>query len=154
MDSAVIRGAVAVLLVVSAACDGSPTAPQGVRTDQSQVARVPPQPVTTPPNFPPLSGLSHTFRFSQELAPRVSSYTKESRFILYDNGAFVLQYAGGAYLGRYSVSNGAVTFVWRDSTAASHWSATGTLNGDSLTVQYNDRMQLDDFEDAVYALSS
>jgi len=37
-------------------------------------------------------GASRTFLFDRELSYRVNDYTKMSRFVLYDNGAFVLQY--------------------------------------------------------------
>jgi hypothetical protein len=82
----------------------------------------------------------------------VSNYTKESRFVLYDNGAFVLQYVGlgGGYRGGYTEANGVIVFEWEGWSAAGPWGATGTVKGDSLTVQYNLIMQLTDFEDAAY----
>jgi len=76
-----------------------------------------------------------------------------SRFVLYDNGAFVLQYSSlgeGGYRGEYKDANGIVTFEWEGWSVAGRWGASGTLRGDELTVQYNLIMQLTDFEDAVY----
>lgn len=69
-----------------------------------------------------------------------------------DNGGFVLQYAGLGfeYRGGYAETKGAIAFEWEGWSAAGPWGATGTLKGDSLTVQYNLIMQLTDFEDAVY----
>jgi hypothetical protein len=102
-----------------------------------------------------LSGPSRTFIFDRELSYRVSDYTRTSRFVLYDNGAFVLQYPSlgeGGYRGRYTDANGVITFEWEGWSVAGPWGATGTLKGDSLTVQYNLIMQLTDFEDAVYVL--
>jgi hypothetical protein len=95
------------------------------------------------------------FSFDQELGYRVSDYTKQSRFVLYDNGGFVLKYValGLEYRGRYTDAGGVITFDWEGWSTAGEWGATGTLKGDSLTVQYNLIMQLTDFEDAVYALT-
>jgi len=91
--------------------------------------------------------------FDHEVAYAVRDYTKRSRIVLYDNGAFVLRYEGiGDYRGGYTVANGVITFEWEGWSAAGPWGATGTIRGDSLTVEYNLIMQLTDFEDAVYAL--
>jgi hypothetical protein len=101
-----------------------------------------------------LSGPSRTFAFDHELSYRVSDYTRASRFVLYDNGAFVLHYTnlgGPGYRGGYTEENGVITFQWEGWSVAGVWGATGTLNGNALTVQYNWIMQLTDFEDAVYA---
>jgi hypothetical protein len=115
-------------------------------------------PSPTPPpstNFPPLSGPSRTVFFDRELSYPVSDYTKKSRFVLYDNGAFVLQYLSlgeGGYRGGYKDANGVIVFEWEGWNMAGPWGATGTLQGDSLRVQYNLIVQMSDFEDAVYAL--
>jgi hypothetical protein len=83
----------------------------------------------------------------------VSDYTKTSRFILYDNGAFVLQYPSlgeGGYRGGFTEANGVITLQWEGSSTAGPWGATATFEGESLTVRYNQIMQMTDFEDAVY----
>jgi len=99
-----------------------------------------------------LTGPSRTFIFVRELSYPVSNYTSQSRFVLYDNGAFVLQYVGlGAdYGGGYTETNGVIAFEWEGWSVAGPWGATGTIRGETLTVQYNLIMQLTDFEDAVY----
>jgi hypothetical protein len=102
-----------------------------------------------------LSGPSRIFVFDQALSYPVRDYTKTSRFVLYDNGAFVLQYPSlgeAGYRGGYKDANGAIVFEWEGWSTAGPWGATGTLRGDSLTVQYNLIMQLTDFEDAEYVL--
>ena len=102
-----------------------------------------------------LSGPSRTFVFDRELSYRVSDYTKKSRFVLYDNGAFVLQFPSlgeGGYRGGYQDANGVITVRVGRLERGGPWGATGTLKGDSLTVQYNQIMQMTDFEDAVYVL--
>jgi hypothetical protein len=86
----------------------------------------------------------------------VRDFTRKSRFVLYENGAFVLQYpplGEGGYRGGYIDANGVITFEWEGWSVAGPWGATGSLQGDSLTVQYNEIMQHSDFEDAVYTLT-
>jgi hypothetical protein len=138
------RGTVVVLLVLCTACGGSsPTSP-----------RPPASPSPTPPspsNFPPLSGPSRTFTFDHELSYPVRDYTKNSRFVLYENGAFVLQYVGRTeYRGRYTQANGDITFEWEGWSVAGPWGATGSLSDGTLSIRYNLIMGLSDFEDAVY----
>ena len=152
MNTTVRRSAVMALLLLFAGCGSSgPTSPSG--TNQPSALPSPtPAPAT---NFPPLSGPSRTFFFDRELLYPVSGYTKKSRLVLYDNGAFVLQYPSlgeGGYRGGYKDANGVIAFEWEGGGIAGPWGATGTLKGDSLTVQYNLNMQLTDFEDAVYVL--
>jgi hypothetical protein len=149
MDTTVRHGVVVLLLVLSAACGGSaPTS--------STVTSQPPVPSTTPAppiTFPPLAGPARTFIFDRQLSYPVSHYTRESRFILYDNGGFALQYPSlsGDYRGGYTEANGVIIFGWEGWSVAGPWGATGTITGDMLTIQYNLIMQLTDFEDAVYA---
>src|SRR5580765_8866549 len=149
--TAISRGALVGMMALCIACGHSaPTAPSA--SGQSPAAPSTPTPAPSPSNFPPLSGQSRTFAFNHELTYRVTDYTKQSRFVLYDNGAFVLQYVslGGEYRGGYTESNGVITFQWEGWSSAGPWGATGTLKDGSLTVQYNLIMQLSDFEDAVY----
>jgi hypothetical protein len=40
--------------------------------------------------------------FDHQLAPRVMDYTKQSQFVLYDNGAFALRYP--ASIGDYAAA--------------------------------------------------
>jgi hypothetical protein len=170
MNTTVRRGAVVVLLMFSAACGSSgPTSPSG----SSQ-----PPSLLTPPtlrpqiDFPPLSGPSRSFIFDGELTyllrsadPNwrrdVSDYTKQSRFVLYENGAFGLQYpsigAGGyEYRGQYQKANGVIMFLFefQGRSVGTPWDdATGTLEGNLLTVQYHEQMKHADFENAVYVLT-
>src|SRR5712691_3152630 len=94
MNTTVRRVAVAALLVFSAACGSS--APTSVTSQPPAVPSTTPAPPTT---FPALTGPARTFVFDRQLSYPVSHYTSESRFVLYDNGAFVLQYPslGGGY---------------------------------------------------------
>ena len=149
MDATVRRGAVVILLVLTAACaDAVPTSPTGTPPSPSGT---PPSPSETPPtNFPPSSGPARTFVFERELSYPVRDYTKNSRFILFDNGAFELHYptiGSRPYRGSYTDENGLLNFRWEGCCG---WGATGRLEGISLKVQYSLNMQMSDFEEAVY----
>lgn len=104
--------------------------------------------------FPPIEGRARTFSFDAGRSGRVSDVTRDSRFILYDNGAFVLEYARiwKSYRGAYTEANGVVTFEWEGWSTAGRWAATGTLDGDALIVRYNMVMNMSDFDDAGYIL--
>ena len=165
MHTAVRRGAVVLLLLLSVACDSGPTSPSPSGTLQSQ-SLAPRAPLIS---FPPLSGPSRAFFFDGQQTDllwatsygRVRDFTKNSRFVLYDNGAVLLQYppsslGNGAYRGAYQIVNGVIMFLFefQGRNADSPWDdATGTLKGDSLTVRYHEIMQHADFEDAVYVLT-
>jgi hypothetical protein len=79
-----------------------------------------------------------------------------SRYVLFDDGTFALQYLGSQgsfeYHGTYTEANAVITFRWEaNQDVAAPWrAAIGTLTDDFLTVRYDLIMQLDDFEDAVY----
>lgn len=154
MNITVGSSAVIVLLVFSVACGRSgPTSPSGT----SQPPSVP-QPTIS---FPPLSGPSRTFIFDGEVSHGVSDFTKQSRFVLYDNGAFLLQYppsryGDGGFPGQYKDADGVIMFLFEfqgRSVGTPFDDATATLRGDSLTVQYKESMQHSDFENAVYVLA-
>lgn len=101
-----------------------------------------------------LSGPSRTFVFDHSLVFWQDPATLSSFFTLYDNGAFVLEYPaeGVSYPGAYSEANGAITFAWENWNSGA-WGAIGTLGGNSLTVNFNQTMQLMDFvPGAVYTL--
>ena len=79
-------------------------------------------------------------------------YTAASRYVLYENGRFSLQYASlsGEYAGTYLRENGVIAFAFADD---SRWGAVGTIRGDSIEVRYGEIMEHSDFEDAVYRRS-
>ncbi len=160
MSATVHRGAVVVFLALSAACGSSvPTSPTETSPSPSGTLVLPgltQQPSgIPPPSLPPLSGPSRTFIFERAEYP-VAEYTKRSRFILYDNAAFLFQYMNpggslsGQYRGSYAEENGVIGFTWAGSRYPISSDATGRLEGDSLKVEYDLNMQLSDFENAVY----
>jgi hypothetical protein len=140
---------VSVLLVVATSCGGNdhPTAPSVTNPPRAQA---PAAPIATP-GFPPVVKPARVFAFDHQLTYAVMDYTKGSRFVLYDDGTFALQYTRGfEYLGTYTTVNGVVTFAWQGTSTAGPWAANGSLQGDALSVTYNLIMSLSDFEDAVY----
>jgi hypothetical protein len=103
---------------------------------------------------------SRTFIFDRQLSYPVRDFTRQSRFVLYHNGAFELQYPpsqyrSGLYRGAYQDTNGVIMFLFefQGRCVATAWDdATGTLNGNVLTVQYNWNMQQAEFESGLYVL--
>ena len=94
---------------------------------------------------------------SQESASEVAYHgTLTSRYVVYDDGSFDLQYVSGnfgffSYAGTWTESGVVVTLNFRDGNAATGpWVATGTLSGNQMNVKYNLSAGLADFEDAVY----
>src|SRR5688572_20433975 len=106
MHTIVRRCAAVVTLTFFAACGSSlPTSPTAAVQPTVRLAPAAP-PVSV---FPEVSGPSRTFAYERELSYPVRDYTKGSRLVLYDNGAFVLQYATlgpGGYRGGYTEVNG------------------------------------------------
>jgi hypothetical protein len=139
-------GSIVSLLALSTACADSsvPTAPTA--TFGSSV------PAAGPIGFPPVSGTARVYLATA--SPSFSLLDGSSRYVLNDDGTFVLQYAhltNGGYGGFYEVANdGNVTFRWHGWSRAGPWGSTGTLTGNTLTVRYNLIMGLTDFEDGVY----
>ncbi len=149
---AVVRcGTLLAFLVFSVACGNAdgPTAPSSTPSTPTP----PPTPPPPPAGQPPLSGPATTFLFfSGPLAIPVSPETTNSRYVLYDNGAFSFKYLSfaGEYTGSYRQEDGRIFF---DFEANSSWDASSTLNDNLLEIRYSDRMQHSDFENAVYRRS-
>ena len=88
-----------------------------------------------------------------------SSIPGSSRYVLYGDGTFSLQYVRPdwgffEYPGKYSRASSMLTFDFDASNLAGPWLADGIVSGDSLIVKYNIVMQLADFEDGVYVRTS
>lgn len=80
--------------------------------------------------------------------------TLSERYILLSNGMFRLQFVSGnhgtfEYLGAYHSSGSTISFMFEEAS----WYSTGTLSGDSLSVEYNLDASLSDFEDGVFVRS-
>ena len=134
-------GFLVALLVLSWACNNErPAAPTPVAATPSPQAPVPPG------GFPPLSRPARVYAFDHQLSYPVRPYTLQSRYVLYEDGAFEFQYADAfAYTGKYWESNATIGFHF-----GGGGDAIGSMSGESLAVQYSDLMQQSDFENAVY----
>jgi len=128
------------LMLCVVACGESPATPTS------------PTASTSPPAgpFPDVLRPARVYAFV-DAPSNVADYTRASRFVLYDDGSFALQYGRGEYRGTYTEADALIVFQWEGGSAAVPWGATGSLSGDLLSVRYNVIMLLDDFEDAVYA---
>ena len=146
------------LLAISliAACSG-PSTPL-TPTVVNPAVNTPPAPVA--PNFPPVDRPARIYNFAGSVSPTGSGsgnltwYTVASRFVLFDDKTFVLQYPHVEYRGTYTQQGSALVFGWEGWSSAGPWGATGTIVEDSLTVHYNTVMMLSDFEDARYKLGN
>ena len=108
-------------------------------------------PAVRPPSleFPALTRPGQEFRL---LVTPTDSRQLITRYVLYDDGTFALQYlTAGEYRGRYREASTTVTLDFDSFSAAG---ATATLAGDILTVKYTILMSLSDFEDAIYVRES
>lgn len=77
-----------------------------------------------------------------------------SRYVLYEDSTFALQYVGPGvsfnYPGRYLLFGSTIMLDWSEFNPLGNWGASGTLNGNTLVVQYNVYMLLSDFVDGTY----
>lgn len=81
-----------------------------------------------------------------------------TRYVLYGDGRFEMQFSSYnygvfSYTGRYSQNGTVLTFEWDGWSVAGPWGASGTLDGDTLHVRYNDVMMWTDFIDGPYVLA-
>lgn len=146
----VLRGGalIGVLMLGLACATELPPAPSAALTPTATPS--PQSPQRLPPGEP-----IATYLFHGPLDYPVRSFTIESRYLLYDNGVFGLQYDAFAhvYLGTYRRDHASITCRF---DGARTWDmgdpgiAAGTLKGDLLEVRYSDIMQHSDFENAVY----
>ena len=159
MINAPVRcGALVALLVLATACAevGTPTAPDSTSTPPATSA---PPPTSNPAgsvaNFPAVSRPARVYVAVSSPSYPIHGSPLASRYVLYDDGTFGLQYSSAnypffEYRGTYKEANAVITFEWEGWSTAGPWGATGSLTEDSLTVRYNLIMQLSDFEDGVY----
>jgi hypothetical protein len=153
MRAALRCGPLAIAILASGCSDMyMPTAPTA--TASPVASTPPPPPGPRIPEYPPLTKPARIYVFEQELSDPVRQWTTGSRFVLYDDGTFSLQYLYSLgqheYKGTYSEAGGVMTFQWEGWSAAGSWGAMAELRDDSLTVRYNFIMEMTDFENAIY----
>lgn len=135
-----------VLCALLGACSASPTAP----APQPATPAVSPSPA---PALPPVAG-TRVFVFTSAIpsSQTLTWYTPRSRYLLYEDGTFTLEYPHASYRGTYKQEGATITFYWEGWSLAGSWGAEGSLTNGQLSVRYNLIMRLSDFEDAAYAL--
>lgn len=138
-------------LLSSAPSSRTPAATQVLATGSPAPTMPAPTPVAAPPtdSFPPVLRPARVFAVD-DASLSSQSYTRWSRYVLYEDGRFELQLLApspSAYRGTYTEGSGVIVFAWDNWTAGR---ATGSLEGDVLTVKYNLFLQMTDFDDAVY----
>jgi hypothetical protein len=116
-----------------------------------------PPTIGEPPAFPPVSRPARIYVAVDWPYYPMHGSPLASRYVLYEDGTFALQYASAKYRffeyrGAYKEADGLITFdfEWRGRIVEGSRDATGTLSGDSLTVRYVETMQHADFLDGVY----
>lgn len=148
--------ACALIGALSACAESTPVGPGGQLVEQPTT---PPQsPTTTPPPFIEPSSPAHIYQETGPLYEFAYSYHGGmliSRYVLYDDGSFALQFSSAryglsAYEGTYFQSGSEIRFLFKDANLAGPWEAVGTTDGNKLRVDYNGIMIAADFESGVY----
>lgn len=93
-----------------------------------------------------------------EVFKRVSQDSFDDRFFLEEDGTFALAFADTStsstgFVGTYTREGAVFVFDFEGSSIFGPLQATGLLAGDCLTVDFNDAMNFNDFEDGDYCRS-
>jgi hypothetical protein len=149
------------LLIATSACSNAkaPLAPDVV----SRTPVASPAPEAGPnsadgrvPAFPGVSRPARVFIATDWPTYAMHGSPLASRFLLYEESTFSLQYASAnypffEYRGSYEEDADAITFHWG---VCCGWGAMGVLRGDALTVKYSEQMEHSDFLSGVYVRAS
>ncbi len=149
-----VRCAVAAVVVCTAACS-DPALPTAPTPPAASAAAAAPQPPRNPPAFPDVSRAARVYLAADWPASTYHGGSLASRYVLYDDGTFTLQYASPnypffEYRGRYIEADGVITFHWDGWSVAGSWGARGPITPERLVVHYNEIMTMSDFVDGVY----
>ena len=156
MITAVRCAALTALLVSATACTDATATHCADFTRRRSPARPARPPVRMPRRgFPAVSRPARVYVAVDWPTYPIHGSPLASRYVLYDDGTFALQYSSAnypffEYRGTHTEANGLITFNWEGWSSAGPWGATGSLSDDALSVRYNLVMQLSDFEDGVY----
>lgn len=149
--------AVGLSVALSACAESTPVGPDAQAVAQPTT----PAPSPATPLAPPFKAPSSPAHIYQETGPLYAfaySYhggILESRYVLYDDGSFALQFASARnglfeYDGKYVRSGSEIRFLFNDSNTGGPWNAVGTTDGTKIRVDYNGIMIGADFESGVY----
>ena len=144
---------VLLLLLVSVSCNDTkaPTVPSPPAIETPAAPN--PGPTPTPVPNGPFPGTGTYVFFASRTGREPYSATQASRYVLNDDGTFVLEFPtiqGFVVRGRYKEIDRRITFDfdWNAQSAG----ATAVFDGTRMTVTYNFYMSMSDFEDAIYVL--
>ena len=141
-----------ILAVLTAGCSqpGTPVPPLAPQVSSPTSPPAPPATV----EFPPVTKPARIFGAPAPVWPYpLGSWTLASRFVLYDDGTFALQYGiTGEYKGSYAELNNEIRFTFDAYRRELEIGAIGTLSDDTLKLRFDPYMSMSDFEDAVYTL--
>ena len=145
-------------LVIGAACALLAACSDSAQPSAPVVYQTPLPPSVSSPVFPDPTRSGRIYAAApsmDELYTKFLGVSTNSRYVLYDDSTFALEfvnsrYGAFAYAGRFTRTDSRITFIWEGWSTAGPWGAEGTLRGDSLSVRYNLIMQLTDFIDGTY----
>jgi hypothetical protein len=140
-----------VLVSLSAACGNTPVGPSQpiAQPPASPAPAPPPAPSPRVPSWPEISRPARIY-----VADFAYPLGYPTRFVIYDNSEFSLQFSRSddsvfEYPGNYSETDGSIEFRFKANNGA--WGATATVNEETLHVRYNFDMVMSDFVDGKYA---
>ena len=147
-----LAGALAACAESTAVEPNTPSA-AAITSGSSTAAPTPTSSGNVVPAFKTPSGPAHIYQETGSLYSFI--YVMHglliSRYVLYDDGTFELQFAGmPGYTGRYTRADSSVDFTWDGWSGAGPWGSTAFVRDDDLTVQYNNVMLMTDFMDGTY----
>ena len=152
MKGAIRCGAPVALLVLTCACTTvAPAMPTAPTASNAQSGSTPVLPSAAPPGFPAVTRPARVYVGIDSPTYAMHGGPLASRYVLYDDGSFALQYASAnypffEYLGTYTEANSLIKFLDKDAG----WEATVSPRGESISVRYTLLMQHSDFLDGVY----
>ena len=138
-----------IILLLAAACDDA------TPVEIDPVAEPVRLPEPVPPAPPPMNKPGRIYEAVDSPYYAIHGSPLGSRYVLYDDGTFSLQYSSAQYpffqyTGSYVVRDSTVAFTFNSWSTAGEWGASARITEDSLTVEYNLIMVLSDFEGGLF----
>lgn len=131
--------------------------PTAVTSGSSTPTPTPTAPGNVVPAFVAPSGPAHIYQETGSIYAFAATMhgLLISRYVLYDDGTFELQFSSARYglfnyRGVYQRSAGQIDLLFNDWNRGGPWNAVATLDGNQLRVSYNGIMIGADFNNGVY----
>jgi hypothetical protein len=141
----------------STAVEPRPPSPAAITSGSSTPAPTPTPSGNVVPAFRTPSGPAHIYQETGSLYSFI--YTMHglliSRYVLYDDGSFELQFSSARYglfnyRGVYERKSDQINLMFNDANRGGPWNAAATVDGNQLRVVYNGIMVGADFENGIY----